>query len=249
MKTVLLIDGDEYLFKACAAVERETRWDDQNHVLHCNEVEAWDNFTRMVDQLCDRLDADDRVLCFSGRRPYFREELYPDYKGGRNGRKPLCYADLRERCDAEYAVRTFEGLEADDVMGLLQTKPHKDKTIICSQDKDMQTVPGLLWRQGEVRTIFPKDADDYHMLQTLKGDPTDGYKGCPGMGDKRAQAWCSAETGIGLPWSWERVVGAYVKAGLTEDDALLQARLARILRWEDWDTTNKKVILWKPAPV
>jgi DNA polymerase I len=254
MKRTLLIDGDEYLFKACSAVERETRWDDWNHVLHCNRQEAWDNFTRMVSQLGDRLDTDDTVLCFSGSRPYFRELLEASYKGERTkSRKPLCYSDLREMCADHYIVRSLDGLEADDVMGLLQTKPpasglRTERTIICSQDKDMQTIPGTLWRQGELQEISVEQADRFFLFQALKGDPTDGYKGCPGMGDKRAEAWLAGERGDGDAWSWPRVVAAYVAKGLGESDALLQARLARILRWDDWDTKEKKVKLWSPAP-
>ena len=32
----------------------------------------------------------------------------------------------------------------------------------------------------------------------------------------------------------------------TEMIALLNARLARILRWSDWDAKNKQPILWRP---
>ena len=42
----------------------------------------------------------------------------------------------------------------------------------------------------------------------------------------------------------DTVVEAYEKAGLTEDDALVTARLARILRAEDYDGVNIK--LWEP---
>ena len=35
-------------------------------------------------------------------------------------------------------------------------------------------------------------------------------------------------------------------AGFTKDDAIQQARLARILRWEDWDKDKGEVILWHP---
>jgi hypothetical protein len=45
---------------------------------------------------------------------------------------------------------------------------------------------------------------------------------------------------------WPRVLEAYTKAGLTEADALTQARLARILRWSDWDAKERKPILWTP---
>jgi DNA polymerase-1 len=43
------------------------------------------------------------------------------------------------------------------------------------------------------------------------------------------------------------VVSLYAKAGLTEADALRQARLARILRWTDWDNKKKEPILWTPS--
>jgi DNA polymerase-1 len=46
---------------------------------------------------------------------------------------------------------------------------------------------------------------------------------------------------------WETVVSVFEKAGLTEQDALTQARLARILRWSDWDNTKKEPILWSPS--
>jgi DNA polymerase I len=244
----LLIDGDEFLFKACSAVEREIHWDEQNHVLYANRHEAWDNFTRLVERAGRDVPGDDCVLCFSGERPYFRELLAETYKGGRRTRKPLCYAALRELCAANYTVRSFDTLEADDVMGILSTKPVKNDTryIIVSQDKDMQTVPGWLYRQGNLHFITEQSADEFWLLQTLMGDPTDGYSGCPGLGEKRAAAWLSADTGPGLPFSWERVVGAFEKARLAEADALLQARLARILRWEDWDSKNKEPILWSP---
>jgi DNA polymerase-1 len=42
------------------------------------------------------------------------------------------------------------------------------------------------------------------------------------------------------------VVDAYLKAGLTEEDALMNARMARILRAEDWDFENNEVKLWTP---
>ena len=37
-----------------------------------------------------------------------------------------------------------------------------------------------------------------------------------------------------------------MKKGMTKDDALLQARLARILRWSDWDHEKSIIKLWEP---
>jgi hypothetical protein len=41
---------------------------------------------------------------------------------------------------------------------------------------------------------------------------------------------------------------AYEKKKLTAEDALRNARLARILRWDDWDRKKKEPILWRPRP-
>jgi DNA polymerase-1 len=89
------------------------------------------------------------------------------------------------------------------------------------------------------------EADYWHMFQTLTGDAVDGYKGCPGMGPVGAQKLLSdgmaMEDGM-----WPMVVKAYEKKNLTEEDALRNARLARILRWDDWDRKKKEPILWTP---
>jgi DNA polymerase-1 len=63
------------------------------------------------------------------------------------------------------------------------------------------------------------------MYQTLVGDTSDGYPGCPGIGPVKA------EKVLGMPPNWQDVVGAYRAAKLTEADALVQARVARILRY------------------
>ena len=40
----------------------------------------------------------------------------------------------------------------------------------------------------------------------------------------------------------------FVKAGLDEEAALVQARVSRILRASDFDFKAKQPILWKPTP-
>ena len=46
--------------------------------------------------------------------------------------------------------------------------------------------------------------------------------------------------------SWKTVVSAFEKQGLSENDALTQARVARILRAEDYNFKTHKPILWTP---
>jgi 5'-3' exonuclease len=250
MKRTVLIDGDEFVFRATAALEQEIRWDENNHVLQANEEEAWHNFNGMVRRICERFDVGqkDATLCFS-TTPNFRLQVDPTYKMHRAGaRKPMCYAAIRQRVEGEYKVMTAPGLEADDVMGILATQPSQRQKIIVSQDKDMKTIPAHVWDGKDLTVIAEAEADYRHMYQTLIGDTSDGYKGCPGVGPVKAEKILGG-TENGIPWIgnlWTNVVKAYEKAGLTEADALTQARLARILRWDDWDKEKKEPILWTP---
>jgi DNA polymerase-1 len=104
----------------------------------------------------------------------------------------------------------------------------------------MQTIPGKLYRQGELLDISLEDANRYHMMQTLTGDATDGYPGCPGVGPKTAEKLLAGPEDT---W-WGSVLQAYQKAGCTDDDALMNARMAYILRDENWQ--NGEVKLWNP---
>lgn len=243
-RTVLLIDGDQYLYRACAACESETRWDDENHVLASNEVEAWDTVQGSMKKIFDHFGTKDHVLAF-GQGECFRKQVDPSYKMNRVGqRKPLCFSAVRSKMQDAYNCVSFDGLEADDVMGILSTKPAAQQAydrIIVARDKDMKTIPGKLWDGSKFYVITEAQADYWHLYQTLVGDNADGFKGCPGIGPKKAEALLADPT-----WRWNTVVNAFVKAGLTADDALRQARLARILRWSDWDSEKKEPILWTP---
>lgn len=250
MRTVLLIDGDQYLYKACAACESETRWDDENHVLASNEVEAWDTVQASLRKIFTHFGTQEHVLAFTGSAYFRRDFVDPSYKMNRAGqRKPLCFASVKQRIFDNFKCVVFEGLEADDVMGILATKPGDTHRIIVARDKDMQTIPGKLWDGSRFYNVTETQADYFHLYQTLVGDSSDGYKGCPGIGPKKAEQLLldAACVGDNLPRQrWSAVKKAFEKAGLTPDDALRQARLARILRWSDWDSVKKQPILWTP---
>ena len=252
-RKLLLIDGDQFVFTATVAIERETRWDEDNHVLYSNPEIAFANFEGMLKRIFDRFETDDCVLTFSSPTN-FRFDVDPSYKANRKGsRKPLCYAAVKELAHEHYECVMMDGLEADDVMGILATKPGSATRIIISQDKDMKTIPTTVWSGKELLTVSEAEADYNFMYQTLIGDSTDGYKGCPGVGPVKAIKIlnCNPSEASRIPDEtkgiiWRAVVKTYEKAGLTEADALQQARLARILRWSDWDAEARKPILWTP---
>ena len=62
-----------------------------------------------------------------------------------------------------------------------------------------------------------------------------------------AKALKKAEAILGSRPHWGAVEQAYIKAGMTRDDAIQQARLARILRWSDWHEEIQEIRLWTPT--
>ena len=104
------------------------------------------------------------------------------------------------------------------------------------------TDPGTLFDMKKVHTITKKEADSWFLTQTLAGDCTDGYSGVPGYGVKAAEKLFQDKG-----FTWQTVLWAYKSKGLSEEDALKNARLARILRKEDYDFRNKQPILWSPS--
>jgi DNA polymerase-1 len=107
----------------------------------------------------------------------------------------------------------------------------------------MRQIPGDLYDLSEgVVTITKEEGDRWHLIQTMAGDQTDGYAGVPTIGVKRADAILT-EKGA----NWKTVLETFLEKGLTEEDALLNARLAKILQVEDYDFTNQTVRPWTPS--
>ncbi|MCL8384147.1 hypothetical protein [Xanthobacter aminoxidans] len=245
MKTLVLVDGDILAYTAGAAVERETRWDDDTFTLAADLDEAKDAFVTMLTKAKKEAEAADAapVICFTPSGPTFRHALWPTYKEGRK-RKPLVHKALVEWAKTELNYPSVEkpGLEADDCLGILATHPANAafRRVIVSGDKDLAQIPCeiLDFKRGTLTTITEEEGEQLFLLQALTGDPTDNYPGCPGIGAKRAPGIAAG--------GWAAIVAAYAKAGLTEADALIQARLARILRYADYDHQRKEPLLWEP---
>ena len=249
MKRVLLIDADILVYTVASAQEVPTEWDEDVWTLHSDFAAARLDFSHRVSELVERLDADDVIMALTTKERNFRKDILPTYKHNRKKvRKPLVWGALREYCAESFVTFIRDGLEGDDCLGILATRTaDKDvEKIVVSIDKDFNTIPGLHYNQGKpelgIRRVFEEEADRYHMLQTLMGDATDGYTGCPGVGPKTAEKILA----VGEMAMWEAVVATYKKAGFGEDYALVQARCARILRASDYDFKNKKPILWEP---
>jgi DNA polymerase-1 len=178
------------------------------------------------------------IFCLSDPEKNFRKKILPTYKGNRGlgGQRPLLFDWIRAWFSEHGHVECWPTLEADDVMGILATR---EGGTIVSVDKDMKCVPCTLVNPTtwEAEEVTEEAADRFHLFQTLTGDAVDNYKGLPGVGPVKAEK-------ILVEGTWKEVLNAYKAAGLKRKDALVQARVARILRDTDYDG---KVKLWKPS--
>lgn len=248
MKILAVIDADIPLYQTCTAVEHPVNWGGDIWTLHADLKEAKELFDNTIEEIKDMVSADRAVLCLSGSKNW-RHSILPDYKANRTAtRKPVVYRPLKDYITATYDCMLEPELEADDCVSLVATGPKSrwrgcSEVVMISEDKDFKSVPGTLFnpRTGNIARTTLDQADAFHLYQTLVGDAVDNYKGCPGVGPVSAQKLLDNSP------TWDTVVAAYEKAGLTEEDALQQARVARILRHREYNLRRKEVRLWTPT--
>ena len=238
---MLLIDSDVLAYKAAQACEIGIDFGEDVIIAQSQFSEVLRVFHNELNKVTKAMMEDDFILYFSSTEN-FRKKIYPDYKGHRMKRKPLGYKRLVNYCRENHNFKLIEGLEADDTIGIEATRFADPHNIIVSPDKDMRQIPSTLWdMKNDVVEITKDDGDRWHLIQSLSGDPTDGYSGCPGIGVKRATELLDKNEN-----KWEAVCKAYRDRGLSDDDALLNARLAKILQKEDFDHDRNQPILWTP---
>ena len=235
----LLIDADFIVYKACAAAETEVDFNDDVILVTSNFSDAYGATKRELTKLKDQFGSFITLKLFFSDSINFRKKILPEYKGHRNRKKPCGYKRVINALKKEYYVIIKPTLEADDAMGIYSTK--NPGNIIASPDKDMRQIPGQLYNFDETFTITPEEGARWHLIQTCAGDSTDGYSGIPGIGVKRAETLFNKEG-----YSWQTVINAFKDKDLTEKDALVNARLAKILTVDDYDFKNKRPILWNP---
>lgn len=190
------------------------------------------------------------------------------------GYRDFCEAIRKQHKDNEFYWPGVEGDDVLGILSGNPQLAGCDKVIIVSCDKDFYTIPGMFKRlsDGSFKISTEAEADRYHMYQTLIGDNTDGYGGIPGIGDGAAdpfldnpqihyQAFKTMKSGPRkgeeVPyWTtrepepeetlWDCMVSLAAKQGMSEEELLQQARVARILRSSDWNYETKEPILWTP---
>tara|TARA_R100000700_G_scaffold32701_1_gene40138 strand:+ start:622 stop:1389 length:768 start_codon:yes stop_codon:yes gene_type:complete len=236
----LLIDADFIVYKNCAAQENEIDFGNDVILVTSNFSDAYNATIRELSKIKNKFGSFSDIILFFSDSINFRKKILPEYKGHRNRKKPCGYKRVINALRKEYKVIIKPSLEADDAMGIYATK--YTGNMIVSPDKDMKQIPGKLYNFEEVFTVSKADGAKWHLIQSCAGDQTDGYSGIPGIGVKKAETLFE-EHG----YSWKTVLKAFTDKGLTEEDALINARLARILTSDDYDFKQKKPKLWSPS--
>lgn len=242
-KRVLLIDGDIVAFKISIVAEKPIHWGDDVWTMHVDVAEARGLTEAYIHDLMADLKADEYRIALSDMTN-FRKLLNPDYKSNRKGkRKPMCYPELKLWMRVQHGAAILPTLEADDVIGIWATEETTEDRIIVSIDKDFQTIPSRRYNPDKpelgIESSTKEEADYFHFIQTLAGDSTDGYSGVPRIGVKTADKILKGKC------DWDKVLECYGEYGMTEEDALMNARMARILRFGEY-RVRKGVDLWTP---
>ena len=205
MKTLLLVDGSSYLYRAFHAMP-----DLRNHQ---NEpTGAIQGVLNMLRRLHKDYPADYSACVFDAKGKTFRDDIYPEYKANRASMPD----DLRSQiAPLHEAIKAMgwpliveDGVEADDVIGALAKQAEREgvKVIISTGDKDISqlvnahvtvvnTMRDAFRRTDEVLDIAgvenkfgipPSLMVDYLILI---GDTSDNVPGVEKVGPKTAVKW------------------------------------------------------------
>ncbi len=198
-KTLLLVDGSSYLYRAFHALP-DLR----------NPAGEPTNAIKGVLSMLHKLRKDhasDYIACvFDAKGKTFRDDLYPEYKATR----PPMPDDLRSQIEPLHAairaegwpLVVIDGVEADDVIGTLVVDAARQniRSIVSTGDKDMaqlvndhvtlvNTMSEETLDEAGVTTKFgvpPNRIIDY---LTLIGDSVDNVPGVAKVGPKTAVKW------------------------------------------------------------
>jgi len=258
MTRTLLLDADLLAYRASAANQRSYDWNGNgNKSIAADEDKARQYAEEKIERTADKLKADSVIVCLSDDFSSFRKDrVDPTYKDFRNKvERPVHLYDIKDWLAEEYETVRWTALEADDVMGILATDPEAaDERIMVTADKDLMGVPaklhrpavyhwnGKLIRKAMTIDITPLEAIRFHFWQTIVGDTTDGFIGARGVGPASPYALDVLEA-ESEEEGWDIVLQAFATRG-GEDEAIKQARMARILQHGDWDGRSPR--LWLP---
>ena len=205
MKTLLLVDGSSYLYRAFHALARADLRNRKGE-----PTGAIYGVLNMLRRLTKDAPADYLACVFDAKGRTFRDNLYPEYKANRPPMPEdlaVQTAPLKEAiASMGWPLLEIEGVEADDVIGTLARRAERDgmRVVIASGDKDLAQLvnPAVTIENADPATgkrevldeagveakfgVPPGRMVDY---LTLVGDSVDNVPGVEKVGPKTAVKW------------------------------------------------------------
>ncbi|QHE85254.1 DNA polymerase I [Hydrogenophaga sp. BPS33] len=203
-KTLLLVDGSSYLYRAFfAGGEAMSTTLPDGTVLKTGAIRIMIN---MMQKLRKDVRADYAACVFDAKGPTFRDALYPEYKATRTPMPDDLRAQIAPIHEVVkllgWKVLDVPGVEADDVIGTLAHVASQQgiDCIISSGDKDLSqlvnehitVIDTMNDRKRDIAGVTaefgvpPSLMLDY---QNLVGDQVDNVPGVPKVGPKTAVKW------------------------------------------------------------
>jgi DNA polymerase-1 len=218
-KTLLLVDGSSYLYRAFHAMP-----DLRN--AQGNPTGAIYGMINMLRRLRTDYAAAYMACVFDAKGKTFRDDLYAEYKANRASMPEDLVKQIEPIHEAVKAmgwpILMIEGVEADDVIGTLAVEAtrHGMQTIISTGDKDLaqlvnenvtliNTMSNEKFDRDAVIAKFgvpPERIVDY---LTLVGDAVDNVPGVDKVGPKTAVKWISQYDSLdGIIENADKISGA-----------------------------------------
>lgn len=253
MKTLLLIDGNALVHRAYHALPNfRTSKGIPTNALY--------GFASMLHKVVKDFSPSHVFVCFDAPGKTFRDKLFKEYRSHR----PEADKDLVSQFPlikdflscAHIPFEEQSGLEADDLIAVMakQAKKKDLHTIILTGDKDifqlidsktyvltpqLGATNGKLYNESEVKKRFGISPHQIPDHKALAGDPSDNYKGVPGIGPKTATSLINTYGSIeDIYKKINKVVPESVKKKLIEgkNQALLAKKLAVLAQNERLQT-------------
>ena len=227
-KTLLLVDGSSYLYRAYHAMpDLRNKMGEPTGALY--------GVINMMRKILQEFQPQYAACVFDVRGKTFREDMYPEYKAQREAMPEDLAAQIepihRAIAAMGWPVIGIAGVEADDVIGTLALEAERQgiETVISTGDKDLaqlvnshctliNTMTGLRLDHAGVIEKFgvaPDRIVDYLMLV---GDTVDNVPGVTKVGPKTAAKWLqtygSIENLVNHVDEIKGVAGANLKAAI-----------------------------------
>ncbi|MDR2218968.1 MAG: DNA polymerase I [Methylobacillus sp.] len=199
MKTLLLVDGSSYLYRAFHALpDLRNKYQEPTGAIY--------GVLNMLRRLHKDYPADYSACVFDAKGKTFRDDIYPEYKANRPPMPPDLASQIAPLLEAirglGWPLLMVDGVEADDVIGALAREAEREgmRTVISTGDKDIaqlvnanitlvNTMSNEVLDEAGVERKFglpPERIVDY---LTLMGDAVDNVPGVDKVGPKTAVKW------------------------------------------------------------